>query len=166
MLAYGTAAADTLDEYLKVAESTALECLEISVEGVVQVFGSKYLRHPTTERLLQIGESCGFPRVLGSIDCMHWQWENCPVAWKGQYTRGDHKHPTIILEAVASYDLHIWHAFFGIPGSNNDINVLNQSPLFILFIEAIKGEAPRVQFTVNGTQYSTGYYLADAIYPE
>jgi hypothetical protein len=52
----------------------------------------------------------------------------------------------MILEAVASHDLHIWHAFFGVAGSNNDINVLNQSPLFL---EAIKGEAPRVQFTVN-----------------
>jgi hypothetical protein len=41
--------------------------------------------------------------------------------------------------------------------------VLNQSPLFI---ETIKGEAPRVQFSVNGRQYNTGYYLADGIYPE
>jgi hypothetical protein len=41
--------------------------------------------------------------------------------------------------------------------------VLNQSPLFI---ETIKGEAPRVQFYVNGRQYNTGYYLADGIYPE
>jgi hypothetical protein len=69
----------------------------------------------------------------------------------------------MILEAVASHDLHIWHAFFGVAGSNNDINVHNQSPLFL---EAIKGEAPRVQFSVNGRQYNTGYYLADGIYPE
>lgn len=32
--------------------------------------------------------------------------------------------PTIMLKAVASVDLWIWHAFFGV-GSNNDINVLN-----------------------------------------
>ena len=57
-------------------------------------------------------------------------WDNCPVAWKGQYTRGDHGVPTVMLEAVASHDLWIWHAFFGVAGSNNDINVLNQSPLF------------------------------------
>jgi len=69
----------------------------------------------------------------------------------------------MILEAVASHDLYIWHAFFGVAGSNNDINVLNQSPLFL---EAIKGEAPRVQYSVNGRQYNTGYYLADGIYPE
>uniref|UniRef100_A0A0A8YSQ4 DDE Tnp4 domain-containing protein n=1 Tax=Arundo donax TaxID=35708 RepID=A0A0A8YSQ4_ARUDO len=48
-------------------------------------------------------------------------------------------------------------------GSNNDIHVLNQSPLFI---DALKGGAPQVQFSINGRQYSPGYYLADGIYPE
>ena len=60
-------------------------------------------------------------------------------------------------------DLWIWHAFFGVPGSNNDLNVLNQSTLFT---NILQGQAPRVQFTVNGTQYNNGYYLADCIYPE
>ena len=44
-----------------------------------------------------------------------------------------HVHePTIILEAVASYDLWILHAFFGLPGSHNDINVLECSSVFAL----------------------------------
>jgi hypothetical protein len=43
---------------------------------------------------------------------------------EGQYTTGRYGFPTIILEAVASHDLHIWHAFFSVAGSNNDINVL------------------------------------------
>lgn len=29
--------------------------------------------------------------------------------------------PTVILEAVASYDLWIWHALLGLPGALNDI---------------------------------------------
>jgi hypothetical protein len=94
---------------------------------------------------------------------MHWQWERCPNAWKGQFTRGDQKHPTLILEAVASHDLWLWHAFFGAAGSNNDINVLNQSSVFI---NELKGQAPRVQYMVNGNQYNIGYFLADGIYPE
>ena len=69
----------------------------------------------------------------------------------------------MIFEAVASRVLRIWHAFFGTAGSDNDINVLNKSPLFI---NAIKGEAPRVNYNVNGNHYDTEYYLADGIYPE
>jgi len=112
---------------------------------------------------LEIGERRGFLGMIGSIDCMHWHWEKCPYAWKGQYTRGDQGVPTIILEVVASHDRWIWHAFFGVAGSNNDINVLNQSTLFV---DQLRGEAPQVQYFVNGRQYSKPYYLADGIYPE
>ncbi|XP_022024967.1 uncharacterized protein LOC110925320 [Helianthus annuus] len=79
------------------------------------------------------------------------------------YTRGDQGHPTIILEAVASQDLWIWHAFFGIPGSNNDINVLQNSKVFD---DVIKGVGPDTSFTVSGVEYRRGYYLADGIYPQ
>ena len=107
MLAYGTAA-DACDEYLRLGESTARECLYNFVEGIITFFGDEYLRRPTPEDiqcLLSVGESRGFPGMLGSIDCMHWRWKNCRTAWKGQFERGDHDGPTIILEAVASYDL-------------------------------------------------------------
>ena len=109
MLAYGSPA-DSLDEYLKIGKSTSLRCLYMFARGVIDVFGEEYLRRPTCEdleRLLQIGESRGFPGMIGSIDCMHWRWERCPVAWRGQFTRGDYGVPTIILEAVASQDLWI-----------------------------------------------------------
>jgi hypothetical protein len=61
--------------------------------------------------------------MLDSVDCKHWEWHNCPTAWKGMFT-GRSKQPTMILEAVASYDLWIWHAYFGMPGRCNGINVL------------------------------------------
>src|SRR5438876_9552054 len=99
--------------------------------------------------------------MLGILDCVHWEWRNCPTAWKGMFT-GRGKSASMILEAVASYDLWIWHAFFGMPGSNNDINVLERSPLIS---NIACGKAPDVHFTINGHQYSMGYYLADGIYP-
>lgn len=49
------------------------------------------------------------------------------------------------------------------PGSNNDINVLENSTLFR---DALNGRAPRIRYTVNGTEYNMGYWLADGIYPE
>ncbi|XP_025630285.1 uncharacterized protein [Arachis hypogaea] len=36
----------------------------------------------------------------------------------------------LVLEVVASSDLWIWHAFFGVSGSNNDINVLDRFSVF------------------------------------
>ena len=107
-LAYG-GAADTVDEYIRLAETTARKCLHNFTAGIITLFGGEYLRRPTPEdleRLLHIGEERGFPGMIGSIDCMHWEWKNCPTAWKGMYSRGTGK-PTIVLEAVASYDLWI-----------------------------------------------------------
>ncbi|CAN1177102.1 hypothetical protein LINPERPRIM_LOCUS37420 [Linum perenne] len=66
------------------------------------------------ERLLHVGQQRGFLGMLGSIDCMQWEWKNCPTAWHDQYARGDHKAPTIMLEAVAAQDLWIGHAFFSL----------------------------------------------------
>ncbi|XP_024013187.1 uncharacterized protein LOC112087505 [Eutrema salsugineum] len=164
MIAYGCAA-DAVDEYFRLGESTAILCLENFNEGIIQLFGDEYLRRPTPndlQRLLDVGEISGFPGMIGNIDCMHWEWKNCPTAWKGQYTCGSEK-PTIVLEAVASYDLWIWHAFFGPPGTLNDINVLDRSPVFD---NILQGRAPKVNYSVNGHEYKLAYYLTGGIYPK
>ena len=78
------------------------------------------------------------------------------------YTGHVHR-PTIVLEAVAFYDLWIWHAFFGMPGSNNDINVLDASNLFANLRE---GCGPSSNYIIMGNHYNMGYYLVDGIYPK
>ncbi|KAL6184028.1 hypothetical protein ACLB2K_045435 [Fragaria x ananassa] len=93
---------------------------------------AEYLRAPTMadlKRLFAKDERRGFLRLIESIDCMHWQWKNCPTTWAGEYS-GIKKIPTIIFEAVTSYDTWIWHAFFGMLGACNDLNVLAKSSLF------------------------------------
>jgi hypothetical protein len=87
MLAYRVPT-DALDEYIRIGESTSLEALRKFVVAIVEVFGPEYMRLPNkqdTDKLLAIGESRGFPDMLGSIDCMHWSWKNCPTAWHGMY---------------------------------------------------------------------------------
>ncbi|KAL9683369.1 hypothetical protein QQ045_015190 [Rhodiola kirilowii] len=71
-------------------------------------------------------------------------------------------HPTIILEAVASYDTWIWHSFIGVLGAQNDLNVLYKSDIFDPLFAGI---SPRVTYKVNGSTYDTSYFLADDIYP-
>ena len=146
-------------------ETTALQSLKKIVIVVVDVFFEEYLRKPNNkdiDRLLAHGECRDFPDMLGSIDHMRWKWENCPATWKSQYCGHIHKL-TIILEAVASYDLWIWHAFFGFPESNNDINVLEQSHIYS---ELAQGRTPTINYLINGHDYTLKYYLVDGIYPK
>ncbi|VVA31772.1 Hypothetical predicted protein, partial [Prunus dulcis] len=94
------------------------------------------------QRLLQKAESRGFPGMIGDYGNRKWQ-------------------KSIILEAVAGFDTWVWHAFFGVAGSQNDLNVLGQSPVFN---DVLRGEAPNITYEINNTIYH-GYYLADGIYP-
>ncbi|XP_071727924.1 uncharacterized protein [Rutidosis leptorrhynchoides] len=165
-LAYGVVP-DIFDEYLYLGATTSYHCLENYCKSVIHLFSTEYLIKPNThdvQRLITKYEQIhGFLGMLGSLDCMHWAWKNCPASWKGQYTRGDHDHSTIMLEAVASYKLWIWQAYFGPTGSNNDINVLNQSDLFK---ELLEDRAPPCNYTVNGKHFTKGYYLKDGINPD
>jgi hypothetical protein len=52
---------------------------------------------------------------------------------------------------------------FGMPGSHNNINVLDASPLFQ---NLLNGETPACEFTINGHHYHQVYYLANLIYPD
>ncbi|KAK1412333.1 hypothetical protein QVD17_33498 [Tagetes erecta] len=132
VLAYGNTT-DINDEYLQMSEKTTRDTLEHFTKGIIKIYGQRYLRKPTWNDLQRIyevhQEVHGLPGMIGSIDCMHWEWFNCPTAWRGQHTRGDQGVPTLMLQAVASYDLWIWHAHFGTAGSNNDLNVLEESSI-------------------------------------
>jgi hypothetical protein len=67
-------AVDTIDEYMKLGKTTALECLEYCCSGIIECFGDEFLRRHTiadTQRLLVSTEERGFFGMLGSIDCMH-----------------------------------------------------------------------------------------------
>ncbi|XP_023769184.1 uncharacterized protein LOC111917758 [Lactuca sativa] len=165
-LGYGITA-DTSDEYLKMSERTGRECTYLFCEYVIELYHDIYMRHPTKSDVEQLyvthQAKHGFSGMLDSIDCTHWEWENCPNAWCGQFTRGDHGVPTVILEAVVSNDLWFLHAFFGMTGSNNDLNLLQASPIFN---DILQGRAPEIPYVVSGNEYKYGYYLGDGIYLE
>ncbi|GKA36200.1 ALP1-like protein [Tanacetum coccineum] len=127
---------DSLDEYLQIGDKTSRDCLMAFCNGVMELYGEEFLRKPTqtdVEKLYAFHEE-----NMGFL-------------------------PFILLEAVASQDLWIWHAFFGVAGSNNDVNVLRQS----LVLNDLKVEkAPEVPFVANDVNYKWGYYFTDRIYPD
>ncbi|CDF32582.1 unnamed protein product [Chondrus crispus] len=78
-------------------------------------------------------------------------------------TEGKERKLNIVLEAIFDGELWIWHAFFGSPGSLNDINVLDRSPT----MERIIADEfpPSIPYTLNKKQRTMPYYLGDGIYP-
>ena len=115
------------------------------------MFGPTYLREPNaqdTARLMAVAEARGFPGMLGSFNYMHWKWKNCPYAWQGCIKEDILEHAVVV-----DYDTWIWHAFFGMAGSHNDINVLQRSPVFS---RLANGQALECNFEINGHQYNKG----------
>ena len=120
-----------------------------SAKVIIRVFGPEYLWASNEEdpkKMMASNDRRGWLGTLGNIDCMHWTWKNCPKAWQGLYS-GKSCDATIVLEAVASEDLWICHYFFGMPGTLNDINVLQRS---LLFARLASDDVPACNYTING----------------
>ncbi|GJR76914.1 retrovirus-related pol polyprotein from transposon TNT 1-94 [Tanacetum coccineum] len=133
-------------EYLQTSERSSRISLDHYCQSVMEIFGPECLRNLTVTDVEKLyrhhEEKHGFPGMLGSFDCIDWEWFGCPYGFKGKY---------------------ICHAFFGVDGSNNDINILYQSSLFN---DLKTGQALEIPFVANGVTYPWGYYLVDGIYPE
>ena len=165
-LAYGSVS-DSWDEYFQMGERTALESLDEFCSCIIELYWDKYMRTPTQSDVRTLyahhSQHHGLPGMLGSLDCLHWEWDGCRVSSHGQFTQGGRKHPTMILEAVASQDLWFWHCYFGPAGSNNDLNVLQVSPLLNHYQN---GTAADTSFDLAEEHFDYGYYLVDGIYHE
>lgn len=158
----GNLSADSLEDTYTMSKRVALESLKRFCKAMTDLFGAVYLRRPTQDdvrKLYEENAERGFPGCIGSLDCMHVKWRNCPNAHKGQF-KGAKSVPTIVLEAVASKSLWIWHCMFGVPGVNNDLTVLGYSDILEV-VSAI--EEP---YILNGKERRKPYYLVDGIYPD
>ena len=150
-------------------KSTGNLCLSKLCFGIVNSpkYSQLYLRLPTksdTRRIVQLHkDNHGIDGMLGSLDVTKIHWANCPCAWKGQF-EGKEGSPTIRLEAVADYNLWIWHSAFGFPGSMNDLNIWERSPLLETMIDGYHDSIDH-NFIINGQSFKQLYYLIDGIYP-
>jgi hypothetical protein len=95
------------------SETVAREALKVFCKLVVQEFGSEMFKQ--------------MPNSGREGACKHFTWKNCPVHLAGQ-TKGHHEggEKTLILEAICDPQLWMWCAFFGEPGSLNNMNVLGK----------------------------------------
>ena len=145
------------------------KCLVEFVKTVVIAFKEEYLRLPSRSDVANIlylhEKKHQVKGMLGSLDCMHIHWKNCPVGWQGTH-RGKEKRSKLVLEAACDYNLWFWHTFFGCPGAMNDINILHVSPLFDAFLNGSFNNLDK-RFEIDNQVFQNScYYLVDGIYPE
>ena len=80
VIAYGVPT-DYADEYLRIGEDSTIESVRRFAKVIVRVFGPENFRasnEDDTKKLMAANERRGWPGMLGSIDCMHWNWKKLP----------------------------------------------------------------------------------------
>ena len=168
LICYGVSFS-AFQDYFQMGESTAALCVSHLARGIVECpeIADTFLRTPTKSDARRIcklhKEVHGLDGMLGSLDVTKVVWENCPKALRGQY-QGKEKVATIGLEAVADTNLWIWHRAFGFPGTLNDLNIWDRSPLFKSMQDGTHLEID-FDFELDGQTFSKLYYLVDGIYP-
>jgi hypothetical protein len=169
VIAYGTSPHAFLD-YFQMGETTARQCLIRFVSAVSNCddLQQRFFRQMTRADAQNIcelhKEQHGIDGMVGSLDCMHVSWKNCPVAWQGQY-QGKEKYPTLVLEAMCDYNLYFWHHEFGMAGTLNDISIWDLSGLHKAFVDGTFTEQIDFPFTINGEQFDKLWVTVDGIYP-
>ena len=147
------------------------QAFQLSLKAIYRRFGPMYLnRKPTESELWSIVkqfDARGFPGCMGAVYCIHLHWKDRPLAYKGQYHNPkDGKLATISCEALCDSSLYCWHSFAGGCGTNNDITVLRQRPVFIDILNGKRRMELREGYNVNGVSRKWLLYMpSDGIYP-
>jgi len=165
VITYGEAAYRAVDN-VRLSRTVIAMSTKLLMEFIVRRWGPTSLRRPNQNELLTIMErnqERGMPGCMGSLDCCHWEWHKGPTGMAGAYHSRKGKRG-IVVEAVCNEDLWVWTLFVAAPGSLNDINVMQQSPLYL---DVTGGRWPPrgTPFTMNERTHTLPYYLVDGIYP-
>lgn len=107
----------------------------------------------------------GVAGCLGCLDCVHVCWRLCPSAWKGQFQGKTKGKASLVLEAVADCNLWFWHASFGTPGSQNDVNVIDRSPSLRSMLDGTMTDELDFECNIGDTVLDRLWSLVDGVHP-
>ena len=68
-------------------------------------------------------KSMGLPGCVGSVDCVHVGWDQCPVQYKNMYS-GKEGYPSVAYEVICTSRKFIQSVSAGHPGARNDKHIV------------------------------------------
>lgn len=160
-----------LDDQSRMSVESQREAFTHFLGAVRTRFGRQFLnRRPSVSDLRAVQDrysARGFPGCIGCVDCMKVRWKNCPRSLKGQFKNPkDSKLAVLSCEALVDSDLFCWHWFAGRPGTNNDVTVMDNSPLFMDILAGRRCMHLPEGYCLNGkVRHDFLYFLGDGIYP-
>jgi hypothetical protein len=157
---------NALQDYFQMGESTAMKCVKIFIKEMCNSsFWKKYFNVMTPADANRVEEYRrevhGVHGMIGSLDCSHFVWGNCPVAHHRQF-QGKEGKPTLVVEAMADHTFYVWHAVFGYAGTLNDITIRDNSFLLHSICDG-SFEKYDFPFTIGGEQFEQLWMLVDEI---
>jgi Plant transposon protein len=142
--------------YFQMSTTMAADCCNHFDTAIKKLYLDEYLRLPTPNDLRAIinlhKDVHGVAGMIGSIDCTHTYWKNCPTAWQGSFKNGRNKLPSIVLEAVSDHNMFFWHVAYGFAGCLGDVTIIHQSPLFDRMLD---GQMEKVEEESGVIPYQT-----------
>ncbi len=162
MLAYGMKV-HAIDEYCQFVESTTMECMKWVVHVIVAIFWPKYFWKPTRAKIenqLKINANRGFPSIFANFDIYALEVEEL-LSWMARAIFKKRCKKVHNSKVIANQSLCMWQASFGLPSGNNDINVLDQSPMVA---NMLNGACSVLRFEMSDNVYFQYYLLVDVIY--
>ena len=164
---------DDLDDSCRMGVETIRKICSDFCKSVVEFYGHTFLnRRPTPREMTEVQQkyaAIGFQGCVGSVDCCRIMWKNCPVALKGQlYNPKDGKLAAISVEAWCDRDMYVWHWFAGRCATNNDLTMIDSSPLFNdIFTSSFPFRLlSPYRIGSSDEERALPYFLVDGIYPD
>ena len=77
------------------------------------------------KKVEEIYRKCGLPGAVGSLDCTHFKWDNCPWSEHRVHT-GKEGYPSVVVEAMCDHAGRITAATKSYPGAKNDQTVISR----------------------------------------
>ena len=145
-------------------------CCEFD-NAVKTIYMREFLRVPDDVDLRNIEKLHlnvhGVHGMLGSLDCSHTKWKNCPKAWAGSY-QGKENSPSVVLEGISDYHMFFWHASYGYAGTLNDKTIFDLSPFQECLLDGSFEERERqsgvVPYRIADEEFNKMFVLVDGIY--